>query len=265
MSLRRLRRDLRVPSTRKSWSVVRWRGGSLDHLLDARHAASRREHESAGSLQPGWTVQPEVSYSVFGERGSIDLLAWHASSRTLLVIEVKTELTSVEETLRRHDAKVRLARAGRAGAFRLAAARLRARLLVHCRTTRTRATPVERQDRASRGLSGAWPGTQAWLRRPSERVARWPASCSCHIRMVRVLGAAQSVADGFATLERASRQREQVQVCRSSPPRPADTTRSVRICHPAAPISRPTTQEVRSRPEEQACGPLDRDAPDRRH
>jgi hypothetical protein len=46
---------------------------------------------------------------VFGERGSIDLLAWHESSRTLLVIELKTELTSVEETLRRHDSKVRLA------------------------------------------------------------------------------------------------------------------------------------------------------------
>jgi hypothetical protein len=59
-------------------------------------------------LEAGWTVQPEVSYSVFGERGSIDLLAWHESSRTLLVIELKTELTSIEETLRRHDTKMRL-------------------------------------------------------------------------------------------------------------------------------------------------------------
>jgi hypothetical protein len=46
-----------------------------------------------------------------GERGSIDILAWHAPSRTLLVVEVKTELTSLEETLRRHDAKQRLAAA----------------------------------------------------------------------------------------------------------------------------------------------------------
>ena len=46
---------------------------------------------------------------MYGERGSIDLLAWHEASRTLLVIEFKTELTSIEETLRRHDSKVRLA------------------------------------------------------------------------------------------------------------------------------------------------------------
>lgn len=57
----------------------------------------------------GWTVLPEVTYSIYGERGSIDLLAWHAQTRTLLVIEVKTEITSAEETLRRHDQKTRLA------------------------------------------------------------------------------------------------------------------------------------------------------------
>lgn len=57
----------------------------------------------------GWEVAPEVSFSVYGERGSIVLLAWHPGTRTLLVIELKSELTSIEETLRRHDTKVRLA------------------------------------------------------------------------------------------------------------------------------------------------------------
>jgi Holliday junction resolvase-like predicted endonuclease len=57
----------------------------------------------------GWEVVPEVSYAIRGERGSIDLLAWHSATRTMLVIEVKTELTSIEETLRRHDTKQRLA------------------------------------------------------------------------------------------------------------------------------------------------------------
>ncbi len=56
-------------------------------------------------------MRPEVSYSVFGERGSIDLLAWHDPSRTLLVVEIKTELASIEATLRKLDEKVRLARA----------------------------------------------------------------------------------------------------------------------------------------------------------
>src|SRR5829696_10081033 len=57
----------------------------------------------------GWETRSEVSFSVYGERGSIDVLAWHAPTRTLLVVEVKSELNSVEETLRVHDAKLRLA------------------------------------------------------------------------------------------------------------------------------------------------------------
>lgn len=61
-------------------------------------------------LQPlGWVVLNEVTFAVFGERGSIDILAWHPPTRTLLVVEVKTEIASAEEMLRRHDVKVRLA------------------------------------------------------------------------------------------------------------------------------------------------------------
>lgn len=87
---------------------VRWRAGDLDRLLDERHAGlgdvlARRLADE------GWEVAPEITFSIYGERGSIDLLAWHPRTRTLLVIELKTELTSVEETLRRHDVKVRLA------------------------------------------------------------------------------------------------------------------------------------------------------------
>jgi transcriptional regulator with XRE-family HTH domain len=87
---------------------VRWRGGDLDRLLDAGHA---RLCEVIADLllAEGWEVAPEVSYSEFGERGSIDILAWHAAERILLVIEVKTEVVSVEETFRKHDEKVRLA------------------------------------------------------------------------------------------------------------------------------------------------------------
>jgi transcriptional regulator with XRE-family HTH domain len=88
--------------------LVRWRGGDLDRLLDERHA--RLGEVVARTLERlGWEVAPEVSYSVYGERGSIDLLCWHAPSRTLLVIELKSELTSIEETLRRFDVKRRLA------------------------------------------------------------------------------------------------------------------------------------------------------------
>ena len=86
---------------------LRWRGGDIDRLLDRRHAAMGEAMvERLGEL--GWAVMPEVSFSEFGERGSIDLLAWHPATCTLLVVELKTELTSIEETIRRHDAKARL-------------------------------------------------------------------------------------------------------------------------------------------------------------
>jgi len=88
--------------------VPRWRGGDLDRLTDEGHAALVARVSDL-LVAAGWSVMPEVSYSHFGERGSIDVLAWHEATRVLLVVEVKTAITSVEETLRRHDAKVRLA------------------------------------------------------------------------------------------------------------------------------------------------------------
>jgi hypothetical protein len=50
----------------------------------------------------------EVTFSRYGERGSIDLLGWHSPTRTLLVVEVKSSIASVEELLRRLDVKARL-------------------------------------------------------------------------------------------------------------------------------------------------------------
>lgn len=87
---------------------VRWHGADVDWLRDEAHA--RLVADIAALLEAdGWITAPEVTYSWYGERGSIDLLAFHPATRTLLVIEAKTEIVSVEETLRRHDQKVRLA------------------------------------------------------------------------------------------------------------------------------------------------------------
>jgi Holliday junction resolvase-like predicted endonuclease len=74
----------------------RWRGGELDRLLNARHA------QLSGNVlrwleRSGWQVAPEVSFSIYGERGFIDLFAWHAPTRTLLVIEIKTEIVEIHE------------------------------------------------------------------------------------------------------------------------------------------------------------------------
>jgi transcriptional regulator with XRE-family HTH domain len=71
--------------------VPRWRGGDLDRVLAARHAALA-DAVVADLAALGWTVRPEVTFSSWGERGSIDLLAYHPALRALLVIELKTEL-----------------------------------------------------------------------------------------------------------------------------------------------------------------------------
>lgn len=87
---------------------VSWRGGMLDRLLDERHAALV-ERVTALLSASGWDVRVEVSFSHFGERGSFDILAWHAATRSLVAIEVKSELTAIELTLRQFDVKRRLA------------------------------------------------------------------------------------------------------------------------------------------------------------
>lgn len=85
-----------------------YHGAAGDRLLDEGHA--RLVGQMAALLRSsGWEVHAEVTYSEFGERGSIDLLGWHAAARALLVDEVKTEIGSVEGTLRPFDAKCRLA------------------------------------------------------------------------------------------------------------------------------------------------------------
>lgn len=90
-------------------AVVRWQGGDLPRLLSIRHS---RMHEAMarffGEL-PDWIAEPEVSFSIYGERGIIDILAWHPSRGILLVIELKTEIVDVNELLGTLDRKRRLA------------------------------------------------------------------------------------------------------------------------------------------------------------
>ena len=89
--------------------VPRWRGGDLDRLLNARHSAM---HEAVARMfgeMPGWSVAAEVSFAVYAERGIVDVLAWHTATRTLLVVELKTELVDVQEVLGTLDRKRRLA------------------------------------------------------------------------------------------------------------------------------------------------------------
>lgn len=86
---------------------VRWRGAQLDSLIDRLHAALVTA--VAERLQrSGWMTQVEVSFNHYGDRGRCDLVAWHPAERILLIVEVKTRLGNLQETLGRQDVKVRL-------------------------------------------------------------------------------------------------------------------------------------------------------------
>lgn len=88
---------------------VRWgAGGAFDRLLDAAHAGLVQAW-AALHQRAGWDVWPEASFSIFGERGRIDLLAFDRLTGTLEVVEAKTGIWDVQDTIGRLDAKVRLA------------------------------------------------------------------------------------------------------------------------------------------------------------
>jgi len=92
-------------------TVVRWHGGDLGRLLSARHAAMHEAMAAQLRALRDWVFEPEVSFSIYGERGVIDILGWHAETRTVLVIELKTEFVDINETMGTLDRKGRLAAA----------------------------------------------------------------------------------------------------------------------------------------------------------
>ena len=85
-----------------------WQGEGLDRLLDANHAAIVEQVVRILS-DLDWEVATEVSFNHFGERGSIDVLAFHPETRLLLVVEVKSVVPDVRATLVTLDRKERLA------------------------------------------------------------------------------------------------------------------------------------------------------------
>ena len=148
---------------------VRWRAGELDRLLDEGHAAL--EAAMAARLRAlGWVVGVEVTYAIDRSAGSIDVLAWHEATGTLLVIEIKTEITSAEATLRKLDEKVRLG--PRIGRDRFGwTPRFVSKLLVIEDTTTSRRR-VQRHDALFQGTFPArGVAVSRWLRQPTGALA----------------------------------------------------------------------------------------------
>lgn len=85
-----------------------WRGENLDRLLDEEHARLV-ERIVQVLVENGWVVAPEVTFSIYGERGSIDVLAYHPGQRAVLVVEVKSVVPDMQAMLSGIDRKARLA------------------------------------------------------------------------------------------------------------------------------------------------------------
>lgn len=150
--------------------VARWRGGDLDRLLNARHSAL---HESVARMfgrdLPLWTIEPEVSFSVYGERGVIDIIAWQPEHRSLLVIELKTEIVDVNALVGGTDRKRRLANTvARDRGWEPDTVSIWV-IVAAGRTNRARLAAHRAMLRAAYPADGRMIG--AWLREPRERIA----------------------------------------------------------------------------------------------
>jgi hypothetical protein len=89
--------------------IPRWRGGELDRLMNAAHSAMHERLARSFQAKPGRLAVPEVSFSIYGERGVVDILAWHQATRTTLVIELKSTVVDVQDLVASVGRKRRLA------------------------------------------------------------------------------------------------------------------------------------------------------------
>jgi transcriptional regulator with XRE-family HTH domain len=148
---------------------LRWRGGAGDRLVDRDHALIV-ELVVAELTRLGWEVTPEYTFNVYGERGSVDVLAWHPGRRVLVLIEVKTRLTDLQGFLMSMSRKVRLV----PGAVAQERGWTRAGLghLVVVLDTRANRSTVERH---AATFDAAFPArtsrVRAWLRAPHGELA----------------------------------------------------------------------------------------------
>jgi hypothetical protein len=86
---------------------IRYRGALADRLADASHALLVDLVVSV-LREAGWLVELEFGFNVFGERGSVDIMAWHAATRTLLIVEVKSRFADLQAMLLSLARKLRL-------------------------------------------------------------------------------------------------------------------------------------------------------------
>jgi len=175
---------------------ARSRGADLDRLINSKHAALAEAVVARFRGFRGWVVRPEVSFSIWGERGIVDLLAWHEESGALLVIELKTDIVDVGEILGTLDRKRRLAeQIAKTLGWRSAHVGV-ALLIGDGRTNRRHVLAHDRTFRAALPDDGR--RLRAWLRQPAGEIAVLTFVSDARRASVR---------SGFATVRRVSRRR----------------------------------------------------------
>lgn len=142
-----------------------WNGGEVDRLRDRDHARLV-DQVTAVLGRRDWEVIVEHTFSHYGERGSMDIVGWHAASATLLVVEVKTRIYDVQALIAGLDRKARLA-AQLLGAERGWAPRSVARLVVVPERSANRRLVREHASLFAAALPARSREVREWLGRPS--------------------------------------------------------------------------------------------------
>jgi hypothetical protein len=106
-----------------------------------------------------------VTFAIYGERGSVDILARHTATGVLLVVEVKTVVPDLQSMLAAHDRKARLAptiareRTWPAGPV--------ARLLVILASRTARRRVAEHRSTFATSYPKSPTAMRSWLQRPA--------------------------------------------------------------------------------------------------
>jgi transcriptional regulator with XRE-family HTH domain len=102
-ALRRIGHELDIRISIDAW----WTAGRIDQLLDRKHAAiveaTVLEHQALG-----YEVRVEYGFNEFGDRGSVDVLGWRSTDRTLAIDECKSRIDDVQDTAASFSRKARL-------------------------------------------------------------------------------------------------------------------------------------------------------------
>lgn len=99
----------------ETWAQALGAHATIELRVDGDRPLADREHAAlqnwlVGVLRrAGWLAEPELSFNHYGDRGRIDVLAFHPVLGCLLVVEIKTRFTDAQDLIGRLDVKRRIA------------------------------------------------------------------------------------------------------------------------------------------------------------